>query len=159
MKLLKQLSCFLVILGSLALIFLVSSQLAQATVTNGNIRYFKEVRNTSESSISSGSSTTTESSTTDTNSTSTDSTTTESSTTDTSSTSTESSTTESTTTDSTATDSTGTVDGTSSEEVIIKPSGSSGSGNFLKTNDTVNYIFVVVGVIFVLIAVYNLKKT
>ncbi|MBL1224244.1 hypothetical protein IW510_03995 [Enterococcus sp. BWR-S5] len=154
MKLLKQLSCFLVILGSLALIFLVSSQLAQATVTNGNIRYFKEVRNTSDSSISSGSSTTTESSTTDTNSTSTDSTTTESSTTDTSSTSTESS-----TTDSTATDSTGTVDGTSSEEVIIKPSGSSGSGNFLKTNDTVNYIFVVVGVIFVLIAVYNLKKT
>ncbi|WP_321388265.1 hypothetical protein [uncultured Enterococcus sp.] len=151
MKLLKQLSCFLVILGSLALIFLVSSQLAQATVTNGNIRYFKEVRNTSESSISSGSSTTTESSTTDTNSTSTDSTTTESSTIDTS--------TESSTTESTATDSTGTVDSTSSEEVIIKPSGSSGSGNFLKTNDTVNYIFVVVGVIFVLIAVYNLKKT
>ncbi|MGC6770471.1 hypothetical protein [Enterococcus sp. LJL51] len=32
-------------------------------------------------------------------------------------------------------------------------------GSFLKTNDTVNYLFVIVGVIFVLIAVYHLKKT
>ncbi|MBP1047248.1 hypothetical protein I6N96_13275 [Enterococcus sp. BWM-S5] len=31
-------------------------------------------------------------------------------------------------------------------------------GSFLKTNDTVNYLFVVVGAVFVLIAVYNLKK-
>ena len=102
----KLLKNFLVILGSIALTILISSQLAQATVTNGNIRYFEGDQEFSTS----------ETSTTPTTS-------------------------------------------TSSDGVVIKPSGSSGTGNFLKTNDTVNYIFVVVGVIFVLIAVYNLKKT
>lgn len=139
MKLFKQLNCFLLILGSIALTFLISSQMAQATVTNGNIRYFEGEKEVSESFSSSESSSTAESSTTTT-------------------------TTSSTTTDSTATDTTTTssaypTNNTSSDGVIVKPAGSSGASEFLKTNDTVNYIFVVVGVIFVLIAVYNLRKS
>lgn len=141
MKLFKQLNCFLLILGSIALTFLISSQMAQATVTNGNIRYFEGEKEVSESFSSSESSSTAESSTTTT-------------------------TTSSTTTDSTATDTTTTSNAyptnntsTSSDGVIVKPAGSSGASEFLKTNDTVNYIFVVVGVIFVLIAVYNLRKS
>lgn len=147
MKLFKQLKTFLVIVGSIALTILISSQLAQATVTNGNIRYFEGEKEVSESFSTSETSSTTSSSTT----------------TMTSDTGTESSatteTTDSTDTDSTSAGSGSTTTSTSSEDVIIKPSGSSGTGDFLKTNDTVNYIFVVVGVIFVLIAVYNLKKT
>ncbi|WYJ91134.1 hypothetical protein A5888_002902 [Enterococcus sp. 9E7_DIV0242] len=142
MKLFKQLNCFLLILGSIALTFLISSQMAQATVTNGNIRYFEGEKEVSESFSSSESSSTAESSTTTT-------------------------TTSSATTDSTATDTTTTTSSayptnntsTSSDGVIVKPAGSSGASEFLKTNDTVNYIFVVVGVIFVLIAVYNLRKS
>lgn len=146
MKLFKQLNCFLLILGSIALTFLISSQMAQATVTNGNIRYFEGEKEVSESFSSSESSSTTESSTT---------------TTTTSSTTTDSASTDSTTTDTTTTSSAYPTNNTStsSDGVIVKPAGSSGASEFLKTNDTVNYIFVVVGVIFVLIAVYNLRKS
>lgn len=135
MKLFKQLKTFLVIVGSIALTILISSQLAQATVTNGNIRYFEGEKEVSES-FSTSETTTSETSTTDTTTDSTGS----------------------TSTDSTTTDSTRTTRDTSDDVVVVKPSGSSGAGEFLKTNDTVNYIFVVVGVILVLIAVYNLKK-
>ncbi|MCB5953698.1 hypothetical protein [Enterococcus sp. BWT-B8] len=129
---LKQINCFLLILGSITLTFLFSSQQAQATVTNGNIHYFEE--------SSTESSTQSESSTDDSSSTS------------------ESSTTNSSSTSTTDTQNSGapTQPQNSGQSAPIVKEGT--DGNFLKTNDTVNYLFVVVGVIFVLIAIYNLKR-
>ena len=177
MKLLKQISCFLVILGSITLTFLFSSPGAQATVTNGNIHYYEEsstsstVGSTSSTTDSSSSTSSTDSrsdsSSTSSSTSGTDSSSTSASTSDTDSSSsstdsTDSSGTDSSSSDTSGTDSTSQGTGTPTQQ---QPPGQSTptikegtDGNFLKTNDTVNYLFVVVGVIFVLIAIYNLKK-
>lgn len=123
---LKQINCFLLILGSITLTFLFSSQSAQATVTNGNIHYYEEsiTESSTQSESSAASSSASESSSTSTGS-------------------------------SQDSDVPAQLQSPEKSASVVKEGT---DGDFLKTNDTVNYLFVVVGVLFVLIAIYNLKR-
>jgi len=139
MKLLKKSFFSLLLLCGLLLTFLLPVGLVQATVTNGNIGYYEvpisSVQNSSSTSESSDTSSTLES---------------ESSSTSESDTS--------TTDQSSSSSNEQTTDSTEPTVVPSQTTTSKPEGNFLKTNDTINYTLVIIGIVFTGIAVYNLKK-